>query len=137
MPSKRIWIADKVRWWSTQVSDALCRCGYDVTVTGSLAPAEIRSCRVAFPAPDVVVYACAATTVDDLHVLAALAEGPWLVILMTGDIDVSMACSIFECGVTAIGARYDSPVEIVRTIERATRNEQARQTRQAAWSVPA
>jgi hypothetical protein len=131
----RVWITDTIGWWSALASEPLCRSGHEVMVFSS--GDELRTSTAnAVAVPDVVVYACAATSSDDLEALAHLASGPWILMVVVGEIDVVTTCALFERGVAAIGGRYDPPAVIVRAIERATRTAHVRRTRQAAWSVP-
>jgi len=130
----RVWITDPVGWWGAQASEPLCHSGHHVKVFSSVE--DLRASSANDVTPDVIVYSCTATTKDDLEALARLAAGPWMVVVVVAEIDVRTSCSIFECGVAAIGGRYDPPSMLIGTIENANRSERMRRNRKAAWSVP-
>lgn len=129
-----VWITDPTGWWGAQASEPLGDCGYQVAVFASVD--ELRKSTASGVTPDVIVYSCPSTTKADLDAVARLTAGPWLVIVIVPEIDVRTTCSIYECGVAAIGARYDPPAVIVGTIENANRSKRQLGVAKAAWSVP-
>jgi len=128
-----VWIMDPTGWWGAEASERLNDYGHRVAVFGSVD--ELRASSAAGVTPDVIVYSCPSTTKYDLDAMARLTAGPWLVVVVISEIDVRMNCSIYECGVAAIGARYDPPAAIVGTIEDANRSKRRLQAAKAAWSV--